>query len=113
MAKDDYYVVVYKILSYLYTRLKNDEAVEVRLLFHDSPMLGIKKGYWTYILEHMSRQGFVEGIDVAKGMGSDSEIVGLENIRITPEGIGYLLDNNLLAKAKKFLREMKEINPLA
>lgn len=113
MAKDDYYVIVYKILSYLYSRLKNDEAVDARLLVHDSPMLGIKKGYWTYIIEHIWKQGLVEGIDMAHGMGDASEVVGLENMRITPEGIGYLLDNNLLAKARKFLKEIKEINPFA
>ena len=113
MAKDDYYVVVYKILSYLYARLKEDEKADVRLLAHDSPMLGIKKGYWTYILEHMLAQGFIEGIDVAHGFGDISEIVGLEYIRITPDGIGYLLDNNLVAKAKRFLKDMKEMNPFA
>lgn len=113
MAKDDYYVVVYKILSYLYARLKADEKVDVRVLAHDGPMLGIRKGYWTYIIEHMWKQGFVEGIDIAQGYGDICEIVGLEHIQITPDGIGYLLDNNLVAKAKKFLKDMKDMNPFA
>ena len=111
MAKDDYYVIVYKILAYLYARLKEDEKIDVRLIVHDSSMLDIKKGYWTYIIEHMWKQGFIEGIDVAYGIGDYPEIVGLEYMKITPDGIGYLLDNNLLAKAKKLLKEMKEINP--
>lgn len=29
MAKDDYYVIVYKILAYLYVQLKKGESVEL------------------------------------------------------------------------------------
>ena len=32
MAKDDYHVIVYQILAYLYTCLKTDEAVDPALL---------------------------------------------------------------------------------
>lgn len=28
MAKDDYFVIVYKILAYLYMKLKNGEEIE-------------------------------------------------------------------------------------
>ena len=32
MAKDDYYVIVYKILAYLYVRLKNGDDVKSQSL---------------------------------------------------------------------------------
>lgn len=39
MAKDDYHVIVYKILSYLYTALKAGERVDDSLLKPDSRYL--------------------------------------------------------------------------
>lgn len=36
MAKDDYHVVVYKILAYLYVKLKAREKVDTKLLEADS-----------------------------------------------------------------------------
>ena len=38
MAKDDYFVIVYQILSYLYQRLKNGEPVDPAFLQHDGPL---------------------------------------------------------------------------
>lgn len=50
MAKDDYHVIVYQILAYLYTCLKTDEAVDPALLQHDSKMMDINRNYWVYII---------------------------------------------------------------
>ena len=54
MAKDDYFVLVYKILSYLYAVLKEGRPPEEKLLRHDSPLLGVNEVYWTYIMEHLA-----------------------------------------------------------
>jgi len=47
MAKDDYYVIVYNILAYLYIQLKNGEKVNPGLLKADCNYLNINESYWT------------------------------------------------------------------
>ena len=37
MAKDDYHVIVYQILAYLYQRLKKGERVDALMLEQDNP----------------------------------------------------------------------------
>ena len=71
--------------------------------------MGSGKTY--YIMKHMAEDGLIEGIDFAESIGGTPSVVGLENAEITPDGIGYLLDNNLIAKARKFLKDVKEITP--
>ena len=38
MAKDDYFVIVYKILSYLYVKLKSGEDVNPNMITHDNQL---------------------------------------------------------------------------
>lgn len=40
-AKDDYFVVAYQILAYLYTQLKAGDPVDPKLLRHDSKYVNI------------------------------------------------------------------------
>ncbi len=111
MAKDDYYVIVYKILAYLYVQLKAGEDIDTELIKPDGQLCGINERYWTYIIIHMLESGYVEGISIAKVFGSEKIINNLERIQITPEGIDYLCNNSLLEKAKTFLKDVKEITP--
>ena len=54
MAKNDYPVIVYQILSYLYKCLKSGDDVQEILLNYDSPMLDkINKRYWEYIMHNL------------------------------------------------------------
>lgn len=111
MAKDDYYVIVYKILAYLYIQLKHGEAVDPKMISYDGKLFNINYDYWIYIMQHMLEQGFIEGIVVTNSWGNTVIIDNLDSCQITPEGIGYLCDNNMLKKAKMFLKEIKEITP--
>lgn len=36
MARDDYYVIVYQILSYLYCRLKAGESIDAKMINYDT-----------------------------------------------------------------------------
>lgn len=51
MAKDDYYVIVYKILAYLYIQLKKGEAVEPEMLMYDGTLfqINIKPVFRTFV----------------------------------------------------------------
>ena len=111
MAKDDYYVIVYKILAYLYCQLKQDQEVDEQMLAYDGKLFKINRGYWLYIFEHMIKQGYIEGLYIEKAWGREQIILGWDSCRITPDGIAYLIDNSLLEKAKQFLKDVKSITP--
>lgn len=112
MAKDDYHVIVYQILAYLYQCLKKDEAVDKRNLQNNSKYFQINENYWAYIVYHMQTMGLIEGVVFANIDGKPYPIpVNLNNCRITPVGIEYLCDNSFMEKAKNFLKDIKEITP--
>ena len=112
MAKDDYHVIVYKILAYLYQCLKNGENIKACNLECTNKYFQINKNYWQYILFHLQDSEMIEGIMFVDIDGLDIPYpANLENCRITPKGIEYLCDNSLIEKAKKFLKEIKEITP--
>lgn len=114
MAKDDYFVIVYQILSYLYQRLKKGEAVDETMLSHDSPLFKINKRYWSYIIYHMTAAGYIEGVRFANLDGLEFPYpVQMTECRITPRGIEYLCDNSFMEKAKGFLKDIKEIIPFS
>lgn len=111
MAKDDYYVIVYKILAYLYSRLKCGEDNEPEMLMYDGALFQINRRYWVYILNNMIAQGYITGLNnitVGDGYYVKEQ---LPRCQITPLGIDYLCNNNLMEKAKRFLKDVKEITP--
>lgn len=111
MAKDDYFVIVYQILAYLYRCLKDGEPVQEMMLKHDSPILKINEPYWNYIIENMLRQGFIEGIVMQKVGGGGIVFLNLRDCRITPFGIEYLCENSTIKKAYRFLKDAKSLVP--
>lgn len=112
MAKDDYFVIVYQILAYLYQRLKKGEDVDEQMLAHDGPLFQVNKKYWAYILYHLDQSGLVEGACFVDLDGLDVPMaVRISCMRITPAGIEYLCNNSTIEKAKAFLKEIKEIVP--
>lgn len=111
MAKDDYYVIVYKILAYLYMQLKNGENINPDFIKNDGFLFKINERYWTYIIVHLLKDGYIEGVNVTKAFGNEVIISDIENCQITPKGIDYLCNNSLFEKAKCFLKEIKDITP--
>ena len=112
VAKDDYFVIVYQILSYLYQRLKKGEPIDPAFLKHDGPLFQINKQYWAYTLYHMTEARLIEGIVFIQIDGLEFPYAHqLEACRITPDGIAYLCENSFMEKAKRFLKDMKEIVP--
>lgn len=111
MAKDDYHVIVYQILAYLYTKLKAGEQIDGNFLKHDSPYLQINEKYWVYILENLVKSGLVTGITITKSWGDGIIVSNLDRAQITPAGIEYLCNNSFIEKAKEFLKDIKAIVP--
>jgi hypothetical protein len=54
MAKDDYHVIVYKILAYLYSCLKKGENPEKEYLLCDGALFNINHTYWLYIIKNLN-----------------------------------------------------------
>lgn len=112
MAKDDYFVIAYQILAYLYNSLKKGRTIEEQYLKQDSPLFKTKlnEKYWKYIIRNLEEEGFIRGLAIG-WLNDDLVITGLEQMEITPKGIDYLCNNSLMEKAKKFLKGAKEIVP--
>lgn len=110
MAKDDYYVIVYKILAYLYDQLKKGKNIEESMIRSSGRMFSINDRYWEYIIINLYEERYISGILITKAYGGIL-IENLGDMMITPKGIDYLFENSMFEKAKKFLREAKEISP--
>lgn len=50
MAKDDYEVIVYQVLAYLYNCLKKDIDVDPKLIEPQGKLFNINSNYWSFIL---------------------------------------------------------------
>ena len=118
MAKDDYHVIVYQILAYLYQCLKTGEDIDPKMLGRDSSYFIINgkelsDRYWCYILYNLQKMGLVSGIVFSGRVDGYAFERPLKwsDCMITPLGIEYLTDNAFLQKAKEFLRDVKAITP--
>ena len=104
MEKDDYDVIVYKVLLYYYACLKRqiffDKAVFFQMIDKDN----INDEYFTDILLMMQDDGLIKGIRVTKAWGGDSILLSdLDEIKITTDGIHYLKENSTMNKVKNVL----------
>ncbi len=116
MAKDDYHVIVYQILAYLYQCLKKGIDVDTKMIGIDSDYFkvndqSINKRYWAYIIYNLQRYNLIEGVIFAGIDGARNMPVNLEHCMITPTGIEYLSDNSFISKAENFLKSTKAIIP--
>lgn len=108
MARDDYFVIVYQVLKYLYDCLKKGEKPDRRYLTNDE--YSIPENYWQYIIIGLLKEGYIEGINPQRT--KDGIIWGdLTNMIITPKGIEYLFENSMLQKVKNTLKDVKDIIP--
>lgn len=110
MAKDDYHVIAYLILSYLYECLKKGIKPDVKQISHDAPNIGIPYSYWAYILRHLYRDGYIEGLSIVKAIGGEG-IKLTADFMITPKGIEYIEENSSMAKAKDFVLKLSALAP--
>ena len=112
MAKDDYFVLAYKILAYLYECIKGKKKLDFSYLQPMTKDFPVEEGYFYYIVENIYKSGYIEGITMVPILGEPHpRIKYTENLCITPKGIEYLLDNSMMGKAKDFLKTLKETIP--
>ena len=112
MAKDDYHVLAFRILAYLYACLKAGEKPDNEYLKYGTDKFPIGEAYWYYLLSHLYAEGYIGGIALIPILGCPEKGVKLlPDLCITPKGIEYLQENSAMQKAKAFLKGLKEIIP--
>ena len=110
MAKDDYQVIVFRILKYLYLQLKKGLPVEAEMLRHDSKICKINEPYWRYIITSMQDEGLIKCLSTKAGQADDVPLEDrLGNLQITPKGIEMLSDSRMAEKVDNLLRGILSI----
>lgn len=103
MVKDDYYVIVGKILVYLYARFKDIEKKEPSgYLIPMSKEFPISKDYFNRAVAEMEKHGYIE-VNITRAWGGDIVSVDIDNMVITQEGIDYLRENSGIRKALELI----------
>ncbi|MGY3820762.1 YjcQ family protein [Ligilactobacillus salivarius] len=99
MAKNDYYVIVYRVLMYLYNCLRQDEVVDMQKLTPE--YLRINQRYFEYIFDTLNDEGLI----LNKAYYEDMLGKHLESdIMISPKGISFLHENSTIDKVKKSVK---------
>ena len=104
MGKDDYFVIAYKILLYLYACMKRKIIFDYRTYNHAIGRDSINPDYLTDIYIMMSEKGYISGVKTTGAWGDISILLSEEkDFKITPEGIEYLEENSRMHKIGKML----------
>ena len=110
MSSNDYYVIAYKLMSYLYACLKQGEHPSLEFLESGTKVFPVTESYWEYILQHLFEDGYIEGAKVIPILGKSKAGIRLTpDIMITPKGIEYLEDNSAMQRAKRFIEDAAAI----
>jgi len=108
MAKDDYFVIMYRILVYLYACDKEGSEFNPKAISFER--MGIPESYWTNVIEDMLDHKYLKGATIEEFCGG-AKLVEWDRPRITQEGVEFISENSNMAKAKKVLKELKETIP--
>ena len=105
MAKDDYFVLAYRILLYYYGCFKRkfvfDTKAFLRAVGED-----IDADYLTNVLEMLCENEYLKGGVFTSAWGHILIMASdYSDLAITQKGIEYLSENSKMQKAKKFLIE--------
>ena len=114
MAKDDYDVVLCKVLIYFYAILKRKIAYDAQE-FDKTVKKGIDENYFTDVLRLAQSEGLITGVKTTKVWGGSYIMLSdIQDIEITPAGIRYLKENSAAQRALRWLKETADIiSPLA
>lgn len=102
MASDDYEVIAFKVLSYLYRCMKDGKKVDVAAL---RELIGCNEAYLGSVIRGLQSKGLVEGFffDGHSGVviGSPA-LAAMRDPEITMDGAAYVRENSRMQKAKEF-----------
>lgn len=106
MAKDDYDYIVFRILTYLYACMKRKCCFDENVFIHSIITASVSEEYITEVLRIMSCEGLVEGVTFTKAWGNTYILLSeLSEMRITGEGVRYVLNNDKMKLIKQKILE--------
>ena len=111
MSKDDYFVLAYKLLRYLYRCLKEGTPASWDIIAPNTENFPVSQQYFTYLISHLLADGYIEGIVEmkAKAIGALVQFKETTGLAITPKGIAYLEENSTMKRVQEFLGPTGEI----
>jgi hypothetical protein len=110
MAKDDFFVIAYKIMAYLYACMKAGEEPQCDEISPER--FNIPEKYWYDIITNLYNKGYIDGVKEVHAPWQKQTIYRTYNTVITIEGIEYLENNSTMAKAKETLKDLKAMIPM-
>lgn len=113
LALDDFKVVVYKYLAYMYIQLKRGEPLDPGKLMNEGKgaLSHINRSYWEFVLDSMEELGYIRWPKDVRKDGDPYTAEQLAQCKITPAGIEYLLQISALDEIKKVVKGAKAALP--
>lgn len=109
MAKDDYDIILCKLLIYLYAILKR-KAVYNEVEFDKTVRRNVNEDYFTDVLRLAQEEGLIRGVATTRVWGGSYILLSSpSNLEITPSGIRYLKENSTAQKALKVIIDTADI----
>ena len=107
MAQNDMYVVMYKIIAYLYDCMKR--GAEPRGNCWDATAMGIPEPYWAQIVDELVSHSLISGVIITRVNGG--LVVTPNDPHVTMEGVAFAQENSMMGRAKQFLIDAKSSIP--
>lgn len=105
MPKNDYFKIIYMILTVLHEYKKSNKKLDLNEIAPET--LRIDEAYRNEILEDLLDAGYIKGFKTKKYI-CGKVLDNLEGIKITMQGIEYLQDNSKMKKVGEILKEAKD-----
>ena len=100
----DNFRTIYRILKALEKAMDFDEF-DMDSISPES--LGISENRWLKIMVMLTKEGYIEGLSIRRGLGVEYLISGTHP-EITLRGLEYLNENSLMRKAAAFAKGVAE-----
>lgn len=113
MSKDDYFVLVYQLLRYLYRCLKEGTPASRSIVAPNTENFPVSQQYFTYLLSHLLADGYIEGISEMRVINAPTQFKKTTGLAIAPKGIAYLEENSTMKRVQEFLDPAGEIANMA
>ena len=110
MAKDDYYVIAYKVLVYLYAHKKRKIVFNEAALRKAAGAEKFDEAYFEDVLRMMQEEELITGLDFTRAWGAVwMRLSDMSAMEITSKGILFLTENSRAASIKKMLMDTVDV----
>lgn len=108
MGNDSYFKIVYMILSELYNAMKEGRDIDFKSI--SAAYFDIPDSYLGEIWTSMIEKGYTKGYTVRE-VGRNVYLRGLENAKITMDGVEYLENNSTMKSIYETMKEVRSWIP--